>query len=100
MAKEEHLCDFESYMEDQQEAVHIDSEERYLYLAILRQSGKQHIQLNMDLYNNYFIINDLYHKSRPQNIHLLEKYSKIDVPKILAPEGLSFAQGDSNQFNG
>ena len=45
--------DFESFSKDHQAAAHIDPEERYLYYALLRQSGNQHIKLKVNLQNNF-----------------------------------------------
>ena len=49
VSQESRSCDFDSCTEDQTEAVLIDSEERYLSYAILRQSGNQHRKLKVDL---------------------------------------------------
>ena len=98
-SQEAHSLDFDSCMEDQQSAVRIDAEERYLSYALLRQSRTQHIKLKANLQNNFITGNNLYPKSRPQTLHLLDKYSKIAVPKIPTSEILSFAQGDANRGN-
>ena len=78
----------------------IESEERYLSYTLLRQSGNQHIKLKVDLQNDFTTGNNLYPKSRPQTLHLLEKYSNIAAPKMTASEGSSFEQGDANKVNG
>ena len=91
--------DFDSCMEYQQSYVHIDSKENYLYYELLRQSRNQHIILKVDIQNDFTIKNNQYPKSHPKTLHLLDKYSKIAVPKMPASEGSSFAQGDSNKGN-
>ena len=47
--------------------------------------------------NDFTMGNNIYPKNHPQTLHLLDKYSKIDVPKISASEGLLIAQGDANK---
>ena len=44
--------------------------------------------MKVDLQNDFTTGNNLYPKYRPQTIHLLEKYSKIVVPKKSKYEGL------------
>ena len=100
VAQESHSLDFKSCTQDQQEAVRTDSEESYLYYALLRQSGNQHRKLKVDLQNDFTTRNNLYPKSRTQTLHLLEKYSKIAASKFSAYEGSSFSQGDVNKGNG
>ena len=51
----------------------------------------------MDLNNNFTTGNNLHPKYRPQNIHILDKYSKIVVPKTSTSKGLLFAQGDASK---
>ena len=92
--------DFESCTEEQQEFVRTDSKERYLSYALLRQIGNQHIKLKVYLQNDFTMENILYPKSRPQTLHLLDKYIKIASPNISASEGSSFAQGVFNKVNG
>ena len=43
---------------------------------------------------------NIYPMSRPQPLHLLDKYTKIAVPKIPTSEGLLFSQGGSKRGNG
>ena len=80
--------------------MHTDSEESYLYYALLRQSGNQHRKLKVDLQNDFTTRNNLYPKSRTQTLHLLEKYSKIAASNFSAYEGSFFAQEAVNKVNG
>ena len=76
-----------------------DYEELNLSYALLRHNGNQKIRLKVDIHNYFTTGNNLYPKSRPQTLHLLEKYSKIAAPKMPSSEGSSFAQGDVNKAN-
>ena len=80
--------DFESYTEEQQAYFLIDSKEHYLSYALLIQSGNHYRKLKMDLHNDFTTVNKIYPNSCPQNLHMLDKYSKIDIPKIPASEGI------------
>ena len=100
VAQETNSLDFDSCMEDQQAAVRIDPEYRYLSYVLLIKSGNQHIKLKVDLQNDFTTRNNLHPKYRPKNLHLLDKYIKIAAPKIPASEGPSFVQGDPNKGNG
>ena len=99
MAQESHSLDFYSCTEEQQSAVQIDYEERYLSYAILRQSGNHHRKLKVDLKNYFTTGNNLYPKSRPQTLHILDKYSKIAAPKMPASKGSLVSQRDVNNGN-
>ena len=81
-----HSLDFDSFIEDQLEAICTYFKESYLSYAILRKSGNQHSKLKVDLKNDFNTGNNLYPKSRPQTLHILEKYSKIAAPKMPASE--------------
>ena len=95
-----HSLDFDLCMEKQEEAMHIGSEQRYLSYALLIQRRNHPIKLKVDIQNYFTTVNNLYTKSRPQTLHILDKYSKIAVPKIPASEGSSFAQVDDNKGDG
>ena len=84
---------FDSLTLAQQEAVRIDTEERYISYAFLRQSGPQHGKLKVDLQNDFTTGDNHYPKTRQQTLHLLDKYSKTTVTKPTSSEGASFAQG-------
>ena len=81
VAQESHSLAFNAYIADHQSYARIDSEERYLSYALLIYSGTQNRKLRVDLQNDFTTGNNLYPKPRPQNIHLLDKYSKIVVLK-------------------
>ena len=52
VAQESYSLKFDSFMEEQLEAMHIDSEEIYLYYVLLIKSGNQHIKLNLNLHQD------------------------------------------------
>jgi hypothetical protein len=79
-----------------------DAEERYIAYAFLRQSGKQHESLQVDLKNGFTTGDNRYPKNRQQTLQLLDNnYSKISPPKPTPSEGSAFAQkgdqGDTDQ---
>ena len=90
-----HSLNFYACTEQQQAPIHIDSEECYLYYALLRQSGTHTNKMKVELHNDLTTIKKLYPKSYPQTLHLLDKYSKIFLLKTSTSEGSSFAQVDS-----
>jgi hypothetical protein len=78
---------------DQQRDTRAKAEERYLSYVFLRQSGKQHNKLKVDLQNDFTTGDDRYPKNRQATLHLLDKYSKsIVVSQTTSSEGTSFAQ--------
>ena len=54
----------------------------------------------MDLQNDFTTGNNLYPKSGPQTLHLLDKYINKAAPNIPASKGSLFSQGDVNKGNG
>jgi len=97
---------FASMTPDQQSEVRTKAEERYLSYIFLRQSGKQHNKLKVDLQNDFTTGDDRYPKNRQATLHLLDKYSKSIVVSHTTPsEGTSFAQrggkggGNNNNQN-
>jgi hypothetical protein len=83
---------FASLTTAQQDAVRIDTEERYFSFIFLRQSGAQHTKLKVDLQNDFTTGDNHYLKTRQQTLHLLNKYSKTAVTTTTNSEGASFAQ--------
>jgi hypothetical protein len=81
-----------------------NAEERYLLYAFLRQSGIQHVNLKVDLQNDFTTGDNHYPKNHQQTLHLLYKYCKTVVPKVTQSEGTSFAQrsgrGSVLSYNG
>ncbi len=77
---------------DQQRETRDKAEERYLSYVFLRQSGKQHNKLKVDLQNDFTTGDDRYPKNRQQTLHLLDKYSKSTVVQTNPSEGTAFAQ--------
>ena len=53
VAQETHTCAYTALIKAQQKAVREDAEESYLAYCFLRQSGKQHSTLKMDLQNDF-----------------------------------------------
>jgi hypothetical protein len=86
-----------------QQTVREDAKERYILHALLRQSGLQHGNLKDDLQNDFTTGDNHYPKNRQQTLHLLDKYTKIVVPKRTQSKGMSFAQkggrGSRNKGN-
>ena len=81
---------FEDCTSMEKQEVITDAEERYLSYIFLRQSGKQHNKLRVDLSNDYTTGDDRYPVTRQTTLHLLDKYSKSSVSATIAPEGRSF----------
>ena len=59
----------------------------------MRQRVTQNSKMKVDIQNDFTNSNNLYPKSHPQTLHLLEKYSKIVVPKTTTFKGSLFSQG-------
>jgi hypothetical protein len=84
---------FAAMTPNQQADTRVKAEERYLSYVFLRQSGKQHNKLKVDLQNDFTTGDDRYPKNRQATLHLLDKYSKsIVVTPTTSSEGTSFAQ--------
>ena len=94
MASETHpTTPFDNLTPDQQKDIRAKAEERYLSYIFLRQSGKQHNKLKVDLQNDFTTGDDRYPKNRQATLHLLDKYSKsVVVSQTTSSEGASFAQ--------
>jgi len=84
--------DFTSLTHDQQQAIKEDAEERYLSYIFLRQSGKQHSKLKMDLQNDFTTGDNRYPTNRQATLHLLDKYTKTAIVNQPISEGTAFAQ--------
>ena len=72
-----------------------DAEERYISYVFLRQSGTKHVNLKEYLQNGFTIGDNLYPKTRQENLHVLDKYSKVATPKTIVSNGALFAQLDN-----
>ena len=88
---------FETLTADQQADVLEDAQERYLSYIFLRQSGKQHNKLKVDLQNDYTKNQDKYPKTRQEVLHMLDKYSNSTVPKEQVSEGTAFTQQEKQK---
>ena len=71
VAQETHTTAFNDLTAVQQQAVRTDAEERYLAYVLLKQSGKTHANLRMDLQNDFTTGDNRYPKNRQQTLHLL-----------------------------
>ena len=94
IAQSEHNAAYDTLAPDVQETVRADAEEWYLSYAMLRQSGKQHTTLKMDLQNDFTTGDNRYPKTRQQTLHLLDKYTKPTLQRQTLSEGSTFAQRD------
>ena len=93
VATEVHNEDFDDLDSVKQKEVRETAEERYLSYVFLRQSGKQHVKLKVDLQNDFTTGNDRYPKNRQSTLHLLDKYSKYVVEtSTTTSEGSTFTQ--------
>ena len=92
VAKETHKLEFKQLKPEQQTEVRADNEERYYSYMFLKQSGKQHNKLWVDLSNDYTTGDDRHPKTCQTVLHLLDKYSKSTVIAPTAQEGSSFTQ--------
>jgi len=93
VSQETHNQAFDTLTPQQKETVRADAEERYLAYAFLRQSGKQHTTLRVDLQNDFTTGDNRYPRDHQQTLHLLDKYAKTTVYKPpVQSEGSSFTQ--------
>jgi hypothetical protein len=87
---------FDDLPTDKQKEARETAEERYLSYVFLRQSGKQHNKLKVDLQNDFTTGDDRYPKNRQSTLHLLDKYSKTAIVSATTSEGTAFAQRGGN----
>ena len=73
VAKDVHDKEFKELTEAQKTEVEKDSEEHYLAFLMLRNSGKEHDRLRVDLNNDYAKDNGQYPNTRQQCAYLLQK---------------------------
>jgi hypothetical protein len=76
----------------EQKATREKAEEWYLSYMFLRQSGKPHHKLRVNLQNNFTTGDDRYLKNCQHTLHLLHKYSKSTVVQTSPSEGTAFVQ--------
>ena len=101
VSQEENKKAFDTLTIEEQQAVKVDAEERYMSYVFLRQSGKQHGNLKVNLQNDFTTGDNHYPKNRQQTLHLLDNYSKTAVAKTIQSEGNSFAQkGNTERVRG
>jgi hypothetical protein len=102
--QESYTKSFEGLGVAEQKLVRDDAEERYVSYAFLRQRGIQHGNLKVDLQNDFITGDNRYPKNSQQSLHLLDKYSKTVIPKVIQSKGTSFAQkggrGGGQSYNG
>ena len=77
-----------------------DAKERYLSYAFLRQNGTRHVNLKVDLENNFTTGDNQYPKNRQQTLHLIDKYIKTILQRTMQSEGTSFVQGGRGHSSG
>jgi hypothetical protein len=90
---------------DQEDDVRAEAKERCLSCVFLRQSGKQHNKLKVDLQNNFTTGDNRHPKNQQSTLHVLDKHSKSTVMTTTTTlEGTAFAQrgdqaakGDQNK---
>jgi len=93
VAAEASTTKFEDLPEAEQLIIRDQAEERYLSYVFLRQSGKQHNKLKVDLQNDFTTGDDRYPKNRQATLHLLDKYTKSTTVAIATTsEGTAFTQ--------
>jgi hypothetical protein len=92
VAQETHTSAFTDLCAAEQRVVRDYAEERYVSYAFLQHSVNQHVNLKVDLQNDFTTGNNRYPKNHQQTLHLLDKYSKTAVAKVTQYEGNSFAQ--------
>lgn len=101
VAQEQHTQAYETLTVAQKETVQNDAKERYLSYIMLRQSGKQHSNLKVDLQNDFTTGDNHYPKTRQEALHLLDKYTQPKVQRTIQAKGSSFAQkGKSDDKEG
>ena len=77
-----------------------DSEKRYLYYAFLRKGGSQHVNLKVDLQNDFTTGNNRYPKNPQQTLHLLDNYRNTAVKRMTQSKGTAFVQGSRGHRGG
>ena len=100
VAAEKGATKFNDLTDSEQAVVREEAEERYLSYVFLRQSGKQHNKLKVDLQNDFTTGDDWYPKNRQSTLHLLDKCTKSTVvSSMLQSEGTAFAQRGGREGN-
>ena len=100
MASELGTKPFSALSTTEQKDVQEKAEERYLSYVFLRQSGKQHNKVKVDLQKDFTTGDDRYPKNRQLALHLLDKYSKTTIVTKATSEGTAFAQRGGRDGNG
>jgi hypothetical protein len=84
---------FKDLSNTDQERVRTKAEEQYIWYVFLRQSGKHHNKLKVDLQKDFTTGDNRYPKNCQQTLHLLDKYSKSSIVNATTTsEGSVFAQ--------
>ena len=84
--------ELEDLTPEQLKEVNEDAEERYNTYIFLKQAGKQHNKLRMDMKDDYTKGKDNYPKNRQDALRQLNRYTKSSVPQTPSSEGTMFAQ--------
>ena len=100
MAQELYTQTFSALTKAEKTFTREDSKERYLSYAFLRQSGTQHVNIKVDLQNEFTTGDNQYPKNLQQTLHPLDKYSKTVVQRATQFEGTAFVQGGRGHRGG
>lgn len=68
------------------ETVRNDAEERHISHVFLKQSGKQHASVRVDLKNDHTTGDDRHPKTRQNTLHLLDMHSKLCINQVRPKE--------------
>jgi hypothetical protein len=83
VAQELHNQTFGDLAAAEQLRVRDDAKERNISFALLLQSGTHHVNLKVDLQNNFTTGDNSYPKNRLQTLHLIYKYIKTVVARAI-----------------
>jgi hypothetical protein len=91
----------EALSDADQEEVRIKAKELHLSYVFLRQSGKQHNKLKVDLQINFTTGDNRHSKNQHLTLHLLDKHSESSLVNMtMTSKGAVFAQrGDKGNQN-
>ena len=92
MSQEKHSDSFEKIIGEEKKIVRVDAEERYLYYVLLYQSGRHHVKLKSDIYNDYTTGDERYLETRKNNLHILIHYTKPTIYRNSESQEKIFAQ--------
>ena len=100
VAQKLYIQTFSALTEAEQTVTLQYAEERYLSYAFLRQSGTQHVNIKVDLQNDFTTEYNRYPKNRQQTLHLLDNYIKTVLQRTPQSEGTAFEKGGRGHKGG